>query len=679
MRGNRMRAAVIGLVAGLGVASSVGAAPFRPFPQHVPLAAGTILPSHRTQAQLDADVRGLYDAWKTRYLAQAGTDAGGHPRYRILFSRSPSAQTVSEGQGYGMLIAPLMAGYDPNAQTIFDGLWTYAKDHRSTIDPRLMDWKVAANEVPDANGNDSAFDGDADIALGLLLAEAQWGNGGRYDYGAEATWVIGGIRDSTIGPSSHLPMLGDWVDPNGSQYSQWTTRTSDFMLDDFRAYAAKTGDPVWPQVIDATHAAITRMQSVYSPSTGLAPDFLQPMSASDTTLRPADPGFLEGPDDGHYAYNAVRVPWRLGLDAALHGDATSRQQAQKISHWAETATGGNPQMVFAVRRLDGTLAPGNNYFTTVFAATLGVAAMLDAGQQSWLNALYDAVRQSDEGYYEDTLSLLCLLSMTGNFWSAAGAAPVCGNGVVEAGETCDDGNLVDGDGCDSNCTVTACGNGIRTAGEACDDGNLTAGDCCSPTCQLEATGSPCDDGDPCTNVDACNAGTCGGVFAPASGCAAASGGRLTLKDQSGRPRQLSWQWSGTGGAFGDPVGGGTRYALCLYDTAGGMPSLRVRAAAPAGGFCGSKPCWKATSTGFVYRSATELAGGMRQLSLKAAGGRTSITVQAKGGNLPALGLPLAQDPAVTVQLKTSGGVCWEMRSAAPASHNDSTRFVDGPG
>ena len=34
------------------------------------------------------------------------------------------------------------------------------------------------------------------------------------------------------------------------------------------------------------------------------------------------------------------------------------------------------------------------------------------------------------------------------------------------GEQCDDGNLVSGDGCDANCTVTACGNGIVTAGRA---------------------------------------------------------------------------------------------------------------------------------------------------------------------------------------------------------------------
>jgi cysteine-rich repeat protein len=33
--------------------------------------------------------------------------------------------------------------------------------------------------------------------------------------------------------------------------------------------------------------------------------------------------------------------------------------------------------------------------------------------------------------------------------------PLCGNAVIEAGEACDDGNLLDGDGCESTCTVTA--------------------------------------------------------------------------------------------------------------------------------------------------------------------------------------------------------------------------------
>lgn len=52
----------------------------------------------------------------------------------------------------------------------------------------------------------------------------------------------------------------------------------------------------------------------------------------------------------------------------------------------------------------------------------------------------------------------------------AGPPPVCGNGEVERGEACDDGNDVGGDGCESYCGV--CGDGIRQSGEGCDPGPL---------------------------------------------------------------------------------------------------------------------------------------------------------------------------------------------------------------
>src|SRR5262249_36091986 len=60
---------------------------------------------------------------------------------------------------------------------------------------------------------------------------------------------------------------------------------------------------------------------------------------------------------------------------------------------------------------------------------------------------------------------------------------VCGTGVVDPGELCDDGNHTNGDGCDTNCTPTGCGNGILTTGEVCDDGNTTDGDGCDSNCK----------------------------------------------------------------------------------------------------------------------------------------------------------------------------------------------------
>jgi cysteine-rich repeat protein len=68
---------------------------------------------------------------------------------------------------------------------------------------------------------------------------------------------------------------------------------------------------------------------------------------------------------------------------------------------------------------------------------------------------------------------------------------VCGDGVPDAGEVCDDSNLVDADGCDTNCTPTACGNGVKTTGEDCDDGNTADGDNCPAGCAFSET--VCDD------------------------------------------------------------------------------------------------------------------------------------------------------------------------------------------
>lgn len=58
----------------------------------------------------------------------------------------------------------------------------------------------------------------------------------------------------------------------------------------------------------------------------------------------------------------------------------------------------------------------------------------------------------------------------------------CGNGVVDPGEVCDDGNRIAGDGCSPDCQSTeVCGNGIvdYEMGEVCDSGLLAQGGCSS--------------------------------------------------------------------------------------------------------------------------------------------------------------------------------------------------------
>lgn len=92
-----------------------------------------------------------------------------------------------------------------------------------------------------------------------------------------------------------------------------------------------------------------------------------------------------------------------------------------------------------------------------------------------------------------------------------GEPPVvnCGNGLVEAGEECDDGNLEVDDGCSDTCIhegqAGTCGDGWLVPGEECDDRNVVGGDGCSPSCTVEGDHVCLPGGQPCLPDD-CLAG-----------------------------------------------------------------------------------------------------------------------------------------------------------------------------
>jgi cysteine-rich repeat protein len=90
---------------------------------------------------------------------------------------------------------------------------------------------------------------------------------------------------------------------------------------------------------------------------------------------------------------------------------------------------------------------------------------------------------------------------------------VCGNGRVEPGEQCDDGNTAAGDGCSPTCQLERCGNGITDPGEECDCGD-------SVTAKPECSGHANSDDDvtsPCRRN--CTLRRCGdGIVDPPEQC-----------------------------------------------------------------------------------------------------------------------------------------------------------------
>jgi len=103
------------------------------------------------------------------------------------------------------------------------------------------------------------------------------------------------------------------------------------------------------------------------------------------------------------------------------------------------------------------------------------------------------------------------MSCIGGLCGGRGDSGLCGNGLLDVGEECDDGNLEDGDTCTPECRVPeSCGNGAVDLGEECDDGNADDMDGCTATCTVPVCGDGiinrseevCDDGN-AIETDSC--------------------------------------------------------------------------------------------------------------------------------------------------------------------------------
>jgi len=384
-----------------------------PFPQNQTYTAGTIKPSHKTTQQINTSVTSFYNSFKTKYIKNCNT------HYYIDQSdevqdngNGQTLMTTSEAHGYGMIIALLMAGYDVNAKTIYDGMYDYYKAHTSSINNNLMSWQQVT--CSDAAGNDdSAIDGDLDIAYSLLLADFQWGSAGAINYLVEAKAMINAIMAAEI-HSAYYPLLGDWAMGSSAAYKT-TTRSSDFLLDHFKAFEAATSDTKWNSTYEKIQSIIAYIQSsTANPAqTGLLPDFI----SKANTATPGIPTgkVLESNQDGWYNWNACRDPWRLATDYLITGDTRSKISTQMIITWLKGKT-TNPANFICNTKVDGT---GTVKGELAFIAPYMVGMMVDASNQTALNSTYDWVVAESIGnwtYFSNAIKMLCLLTVSGNYW-----------------------------------------------------------------------------------------------------------------------------------------------------------------------------------------------------------------------------------------------------------------------
>ena len=412
--------------------------PTRPFPQHTPYLGGAILPDHISQEAMDDTVRSFYRQWKQRYILP-----GCAPDEKYVWFEGSSGRNicVSEGQGYGMMIVALMAGFDSTAQETFDDLYRYVQSHPSTTSPNLMAW-MQTRYCRSVDGG-TATDGDMDIAYALLLADAQWGRNSNIPYRQKAIEMIEAIRREEINPVTFIVMEANAESPRSRDY--FDMRSSDFMPDHIRAFRQATGDPRWDSVLDNNYRLFRYMQDTYSPEAGLVPDFIKdirlrpgqgykgspapPRGDGDDTMTtaeeemsavPAQPNYLESKYDGKYNFNACRVPWRIAADYLVSGDKRAAEFLSRINPWIRETTKDNPDNISAGYNLSGEDLPHRYFEALCFICPFAVAAMTNAHNQEWLNKLWDYIvgfKMKDFDYYDNSIKMIDLIILSGNYWS----------------------------------------------------------------------------------------------------------------------------------------------------------------------------------------------------------------------------------------------------------------------
>ncbi len=179
-----------------------------------------------------------------------------------------------------------------------------------------------------------------------------------------------------------------------------------------------------------------------------------------------------------------------------------------------------------------------------------------------------------------------------------------------------------------------CGNGVVDAGEECDDGNPDDGDCCSSTCTLPT-------------------------------CTPFAKGLFISKESSGKEKMVAKFLKGPPleqTDLGNPIDGASSYHLCILDD--GFNLIGTYDVDRAGDTCSgdSADCWKAVGKdppdgkGYRYKDKDLASDGILKLLWKAgAAGKSKAIIKGKGSGLTPVAAALQSTGFVTMQLHASDG------------------------
>jgi len=370
--------------------------PACPFPRNVKYSFG-MQPNNMSLAAMNAAVSNFYVVWYNNFVTGSGANT------RVMGGVSTTG-TVSEGIGYGMLIAALMGD-----KPLLDGLYGF---YSANLDGNgLMNWTCTGG-TGTCSGN-AATDADQDVCMALYFAATQWGG----TYAANAATVAGHLIGTNCFAGNRVTG-GD--NNSGFVYPDYCAPGW------YRCFATKTGNANWTTIANWVYSPLFVNLNAQWPY-GYVPNEVN----NDGTFKTA---VAISPETAlNHGYDASRMGWRMGMDYLWNGtnQAPISLYAHSIYNGSNTSGFINYiQEYWNVTngQVTGKTGPGVGSPCSplqIGPAVIGSMAGLpnNAQNQDFVNAIFSELISRTTPpltcpgyvYFEDTLSMMCLLATTGNF------------------------------------------------------------------------------------------------------------------------------------------------------------------------------------------------------------------------------------------------------------------------
>ena len=285
----------------------------------VMLAVATFLIYAFVFRQKPAEQRLTNDLWlsylKNQWLSEGRT-----------VSASAGSVTTSESQGYTMLRSVW-----ENNQAVFKKTWTWTKGNLGRSDGLFSwEWGHRSNGsygiLYSSGGQNTASDGDCDIALALIMASRRWNN---QLYLNSAKTIVKAIWHTEVVRVNSLYWLAaDNIEKNAST-AYIVINPSYFQPAVFSDFAKVDPSDAWSQLasdsIKELHEVSVATLGSGS-SAGLPPDWAS-VNRTSGAVAPAPAAGL----DTSFGFNAFRSVWNLALDYQWFGNAQAKNVLQGFS------------------------------------------------------------------------------------------------------------------------------------------------------------------------------------------------------------------------------------------------------------------------------------------------------------------------------------------------------------